>query len=216
MPGVMIGMHVGIWFLQNILFFDLIVLCTLLYLYAFTNDNDGPWALWERQWPLPPLAPSRSLPDTQWPAGLQALTAMLAACWVLAIEYYPLTAMQMYAIPNLSGTVTWYRVVAQTASGRAWRAYPEAVIPALKDSRYRRVIKLCFEPEQRQVCERFLYLTGHLINAQKGRQERVDYLEIQRWTWDFRAQPWHPTHGDIEARHGVWVQSPNTSVKHVK
>jgi hypothetical protein len=118
----------------------------------------------------------------------------------------------MYAIPNVSGTVTWYRVVAQTASGQMSRVYPEAVIPALDDSRYRRVIKLCFVPEQQHVCERFLHITGHLLNAQQGRQESVDYLEIQRWTWDFRAQPGHPQQGEIEARHRVRVRPPHASV----
>ena len=197
MPVLMIGIHLGIWLLQNILFFDLIALCALLCLYAYTNNHHEP---------------QPELPHTWWPIGLQGLTAMLIACWALGIEYYPLTAMQMYAIPNVSGTVTWYRVVAQTASGQMSRVYPEAVIPALDDSRYRRVIKLCFVPEQQHVCERFLYITGHLLNAQQGRQESVDYLEIQRWTWDFRAQPGHPQQGEIEARYRVRVRPPHASV----
>lgn len=216
MPAVMIGMHLGIWLLQNILFFDLIILCTLLYAYAYTNDTYGPWALWSKRWrPLPPPATPLVLPATRWPAGLQGLTALLVVCWALAIEYFPLTAMQMYAIPNVSGTVSWYRVVARTLTGEVSRAYPEAVIPALKDSRYRRVSKLCFEPEQRQVCERFLQTTGRLLNAQIERQEPIEALEVQRWKWNFRARPRHPDHGEIEARYRVRVLSPNASAQSV-
>jgi|GEM_PF-2169104 len=174
-PGVMIAMHVGIVLLQHILFFDLIVLLGLLYAFQWFEGRDE--------------APTRevaSRPVARWaPRAVGVMTAVLAACWLLTIEFFPLTAMQMYSHnrKNLE-FVEYYQIVAHDSDGEVRRAYPEHVVPALRDSRYRAILRSCFDDELRPSCERFLQKIGAMMN---DRGDGVLALEVQKRHWNHRA-----------------------------
>lgn len=207
-PALTLGMHLGIWLLQNVLFFDLLLLQAIFYDWSSLRA-----ALAARCLPLlAALAPSafasadaashaeaRGSGDA--PRRLRALAAVLVAVWALRIEEFPFTAMQMYSKPNLSGVIDWYAVVAETESGARVRAPIERAIPAFRDARYRRVIRQSFDadPAKRALGERFLraFLDAH--NAQAGPRERLAVVEAQRWRWDYARDP-------DDAAHGVLVE----------
>jgi hypothetical protein len=186
-------MHLGIWLLQNVLFFDLILLQAIWVDWgALTRVRGVSGSASESK-------PSTDLSPASWPGRVRALAALLIACWALRIEEFPFTAMQMYSKPNLTGVIDWYAVVATDESGRRFRAPIEAAIPALRDARYRRVIRQSYDasPEKRALAEQFLaaFLRAHNRNAPPG--GRIVAVEAQRWRWDYSRHPHDAAHGEL-------------------
>jgi Vitamin K-dependent gamma-carboxylase len=191
LPALTLGMHLGIWLLQNVLFFDLILLQAIwLDWSALTKGRDVPRSAsdGERRQELAPAS---------WPRRVRVLAALLITCWALRIEEFPFTAMQMYSKPNLTGVIDWYAVVATDESGNRFRAPIEAAIPAFRDARYRRVIRQSYgpSPEKRAFGEAFLaaFLRAHNRTATPG--ERIVAVEAQRWRWDYARDPDDSAHG---------------------
>lgn len=215
-PALTLGMHLGIWLLQNVLFFDLILLQAVFYdwralRHALAAGRLPPLATLTPS-PLPSLARSApsdlgAAPEATpcWPRRLRALAALGIVCWAIRIEEFPFTAMQMYSQPNLTGVIEWHAVVAETESGRRIRAPIERAIPAFRDARYRRVIRQSFGagPEKRALGEAFLgaFLRAH--NARSAPAERLAAAEAQRWRWDYRRDPDDPAHGALVERFTV-------------
>jgi hypothetical protein len=208
LPALTLGMHLGIWLLQNVLFFDLILLQAL-----FTDWRAIRLALAAGRLPslaeltpAPKAAPADRVAAPRdvggWPRRLRALAALAITCWALRLEEFPFTAMQMYSQPNLSGVIDWLAVVGETASGERMRAPIERALPAFRDARYRRVIRQAFgrDAEKRALGEAFLaaFLRAH--NARAAPAERLVAVEAQRWRWDYRREPDHPTHGVLLER----------------
>ena len=214
-PALTLGKHVGIWLLQNVLFFDLMLLqavfCdwrairlalaagrlpALATLTPAASTTAGP---------APPAELAAPSGANRWPRRLRALAALGFACWAIRIEEFPFTAMQMYSQPNLTGVIEWFAVVAETASGERIRAPIEQAIPAFRDARYRRVIRQSFGAgaEKRALGETFLatFLRAH--NAQAAPGARLVAAEAQRWRWDYRRTPGDPAHGLLVERFTV-------------
>ncbi len=192
LPAIMLGMHVGIWFLQNVLFFDLILLQAVFIDWRPSRDSAAPAP-----------APATAVREANWPRRLRALAALLITCWALRIEEYPFSAMQMYSKPNLSGEIDWLAVVATFESGEQGRAPIERAIPAFRDSRYRRVLRQGFEPEQQALALEFLAAFARVHNANAAPGAHIAALEVQRWHWDYARAPGDPRHGEIADRYGL-------------
>jgi hypothetical protein len=193
LPVLTLGMHLGIWLLQNVLFFDLILLQAIWVDWsALPRVLDVPRSASEAK-RSPELAPA------SWPRRVRALAALLITCWALRIEEFPFTAMQMYSKPNLTGVIDWYAVVATDESGKRFRAPIEAAIPAFRDARYRRVIRQSYDPspEKLALAEEFLaaFLRAHNGTATPG--ERIVAVEAQRWRWDYLHDPDDSAHGEL-------------------
>lgn len=133
------------------------------------------------------------------PLALSGLTVLLMLCWFYRVELYPLTGMQMYTRPR-SGIVTYYKVLARRESGETSRARLEDAIRAMADGRYRKVIRMCFQPGQVPICEKFLRACGTAYNNKAHPGEKVTQFEIQKWAWDFRTNPSDPEHGKLVDR----------------
>ncbi len=206
LPVVTLGMHFGIWLLQNVLFFDLILLQAIVFDWsALRRFQPGARAGTAPQ-PLTPAGPGADPAPANaavaWPRRVRALAALLITCWAIRIEEYPFTAMQMYSQPNLSRVIDWVAVVATDASGARFRAPIERAIPAFRDARYRRVIRQSFggDGEKRALAEAFLraFLRAH--NAGAAPAARLVAVEAQRWRWDFGRAPDDPAHGVLAER----------------
>ncbi len=201
LPLVMLGMHLGIWLLQNVLFFDLMILQAVFYDWS-------PAIGWLRERlertrtvRLQSAALAGSLPTPiDGPRRLRALAGLLILCWAIRIEEYPFTAMQMYSKPNHSGVIEWYAVLATYESGAVGKAPIEQVFPALRDARYRRAIRRGFETDGRPVADAFLRALATTHNARAAPGSRITALEVQRWRWDFARDPRDPDHGELDAR----------------
>ena len=191
LPAITLGMHLGIWFLQNVLFFDLMLLQAILF-----GSRALPGS----------LAPASKEPvsrEPNWPRRVRLLAALLITCWALRIEEYPFTAMQMYSKPNLTGEIDWIAVVATFESGELRRAPIGDAIPALRDARYRRVLRRGFERYEQALAKEFLtaFALAHNANAKPG--SRITSVEAQLWRWNYSRAPNDPRHGALVERYGV-------------
>jgi hypothetical protein len=105
----------------------------------------------------------------------------------------------------MSGVLHWYAVRATYESGIVAKAPIEAAIPALRDARYRRLVRLGFGPKARPTAELFLhaFVTAHNREAPPG--ERIIAVEVQRWRWDFARDPHALEHGVLEEGYGISI-----------
>jgi hypothetical protein len=184
LPATMLLMHVGILLLQNILFFDLIILQALFL------DLGG---IWRKVRGVAVAAPA-AIDDSAWGTRRQrriavALSATLVLFWVLRLEFYPLTAMQMFS--KVRGpVVVWETATAQRSDGGRMRAPIEQSIPAMADSRYRRILQRAIGPEGSNdpTVQAFFEACARAWNEQATPAERIVAFEVTRWRWDYEAE----------------------------
>ena len=134
------------------------------------------------------------------PLTVSVLASILLLCWVLRIEFYPFTAMQMYTRWGPIRPITYYKVLARYESGETSRAPLETAIKALADSRYRMVIANAFSPTKVELCERYLTAVAAAHNRRASPGKRLTEFEIQKWDWDFVANPTDPSYGVLSER----------------
>jgi len=129
---------------------------------------------------------------------------VLLYCWLYRIEFYPFTAMQMYAGVNTSGVITYTKTLAHHESGTIYPARFEDYIAVYShNARYGRVLGQCIEQKQLKdadICEKFLRAAAAAHNEIGHHGEKVTKYEIQIWTWDFRSYPFDPNHGKVTER----------------
>ena len=147
----------------------------------------------------PPVLASRS---RVWPYGIAvaALIAVLGFFWFRAIEFYPFTAVQMFT--RAAGhTVTYYRTLSHRSNGTVATIHLEDTLDVwATNSRYEPLFSLCFhEGEQKELCRETLSILGGAYNKKVPPADRITRLEVQRWKWDFVADPDDPDHGELEA-----------------
>ncbi len=186
LPLAAIGMHVAILLLQNVAFFDQLALQLLFF---------------DFRWLLRPLEKRRSRveagmgpPDTGaaivGARRVRRLAGLLLLAWALKVEFFPLSAMQMYATRDRSATVEYLMVDARLASGATRPAPLEEAIPALADSRYRWLLRRGFESEPRRaLAVAYLEAAACAYNRQVEAPERIVAFRVERRRWEFRRDP---------------------------
>ena len=208
-PTIMMLSQVGIIFLQNILFVDLLVLAACFADASLLPILKSWWATIRARWSprgafiTPASATTAPCPDSPpatahspWPAAAVAgLICLLVTCWLWRIEGYPFTAMQMFSGTNRSGTVDFYKVLAHHATGDSARISLTDVLGAEADFRYRYHLQGAFNPLTAPIATQYLALAGTVLNRHAPPGNRVTRLEVQHWQWNFRAQPQSPTYG---------------------
>lgn len=212
MPTVMGLTHLGILFLQNIFFFDLIFL--QLIFVDFTSVRKAIARRFKMQdtsrEPNPPGAATERpsiVARLRYPLLVSVLITLLSFCWFYRVEFYPLTAMQMFSGKTTSGAIGYMKVLGHYDSGVVERIYPERIIPALFDTRYRLTLKGCFAEELQsvQTCGAFLETVAAVHNRTAEPGHKLAQIEIQRWQWNFLTEPTHPNYGRLAKRHVVEV-----------
>ena len=208
LPALTLGMHLGIWLLQNVLFFDLILLQAVFYDWRALRSRGLPGLA-----PAPVAAGARDpgaareddVASRTWTPRLRALCALLIGAFAIRIEEFPFTAMQMYSKPNLTGVIEWYSVVAESARGERFRAPIEDAFPALRDARYRRVIRQSFSGDDRDraLGEEFLAAFLRVHAERVATADPIVAVEARQWRWDFARQPNDSAHGELVARFEV-------------
>ena len=212
LPAAMALVHIGILFLQNILFLDLILLQAVFYDWrparltverwwaayrvpARTAPGDGTPTLPERAAPVERMHRRGAL------ASL-AIAGFLASWWITHIEFYPFTTMKMFAAPYASmETIEYVWAVAHYEDGTSGRAPFERWIGATADSRYRRVIAGAFGgAESRALCRKFLDASLRAAFLY-GEAPRPVSIEIQLWRWNVVDDPGNPDHGVLVDRY---------------
>jgi hypothetical protein len=188
LPAVMLAMHVGILFLQNILFFDLILLQAVFY-------NFRPLLRRLRlRLSAPPASALVGALRTGSPRPTLVLACFLTLFWVFRIEFYPITGMQMFS--KKRGEPVVYEIArARLRSGEVIRAPIEDCIGAMADSRYRRILLMAFEPDDERVAGEFMDVCMRRWNASARRSAQMIEIELQLWHWYYLSQPTGPPYG---------------------
>lgn len=225
-PLMTLGMHVGILFIQNILFLDLMLIQAIFYNWRPLADR-----MWSRiraadykalRWvtaandafpaTAPATAHSSSSPparSTRW--GMPGLGAVILVgtifVWMQFIEIYPLTGMRMYSNYSVPQTIHYNRVDLITTDGQTQTLDLGDWVNALGQARFRPLISLAFEPEdRRQPLDDFLEMA-----VPRGNQRLPDGLEVQtvvftRYAWDYVDDRDSPTFGEPVARYEYHVK----------
>jgi len=127
--------------------------------------------------------------------AMSGVIFVLLYCWFHRIEFYPFTAMQMFAGVDTSGVIYYEKVLAHRESGVITRARFEDDIGVMAhNGRYLRVLRRCM---QQSTCKKFLHAAASAHNKKARPGEKVTKYEIQVWKWDFRSNPSDPNHGNV-------------------
>jgi hypothetical protein len=93
-------------------------------------------------------------------------------------------------------------VLARYESGITSPSRLEDGIGALAfDGRYSPFLEQCFgEPSDINTCKKFLSAEASVYNKKARAGGKITHYEIQQWSWDFRANPLDPQHGNLVKR----------------
>jgi hypothetical protein len=124
------------------------------------------------------------------PLAVAALAAFMLTIWAHEVEFFPLTALQMYSQPvwRSHDPLITYRVLAVRESGEASRAaWDEVVGPYRRNARFRAFLWNYFDsPAQAERLRRFMTAAGDAWNRTAPAGRRVTRMEAQAWEsmWD--------------------------------
>lgn len=177
MPIVMALMHLGIWMLQRVLFFDLILIQVLFLVPP----------QWFMGGPIRPLLPKGTFwsQEHRWPKPVIGLLAALAIVWMTRLEWYPITDMHMYTRVDTKGVLRYPQIVAHLASGKQVEERPEKVIKAMRDARYRHLLEISKKEEFEPTAREFFEKCGHLHNEHHTKDDPIVAFEVMWKRWQF-------------------------------
>lgn len=133
--------------------------------------------------------------------ALAAIIAIQTLFWLNRLEFYPFTSVQMFT--GKPGTVvTYYKTLGHWESGRVSTLRLEDTIGVLAlNSRYEALFELCFgNSAQSGLCQKTVLILGSAYNKKVAAGDKLTQLEIQRWKWDFGANPRDPNYGQMDTR----------------
>src|SRR5688572_5883771 len=205
LPVMIAMMHLGIYLLQGLRFFDLMFLQLIFF--------DGPaivarvkrWvpAIFVRRVrafagagggdaPLGPRYPT--LVRWTYPIAGCAIVVTMLGVWSRQIEFYPFSSMNLYASFNGTSVITHYRVVARYPSGERERIYLQHVVDLLERTNFRQSIARGFHPPSHpegKMAREYLRACGEAHNEENPHAPIAE-IEVQQWEWDYRAEPHAP------------------------
>jgi hypothetical protein len=207
MPPLTVMLHVGILLFQNILFLDLILL--QLIFFDFDRRSRG------REIRVSTPAEASS---THRSAGLAlaSVALFLGGWWVGNKDYYPLTAMKMFAGNVSRSTRIEYQTIwAQTKSGDRFEARLEDAIGVLHDTRYRELIAVFGKRKGvRRKTAKLLDAVAAEWNQTRSASNAIVAFEIQNRNWDYAKNPDDLERGRVSGRYVHKVRPlPTTSAK---
>jgi hypothetical protein len=219
-PPLTALLHVGILFLQNILFFDLILLQGVFVNWRRIGNQLFAWGGFEHARAGKAVADVRANALNEktltggsrvrtWCAGTSAVVVLLAWCWVFQVEWYPLTAMQMYSKRDpVNSLATYYKAVTEYDDGTLNPAEFDRWIGAVADGRYRRALREAIKGEQ-EYCEKFFAACGERANAvESSTGHRIVAFEVQQWQWDLETDISSASCGRMVSRRFFELSSP--------
>lgn len=251
LPLAMAGMHVGIFFAQNILFGDMLVLNALMVFLLWLErkeaavkahrghvDQSSTEAKGRSLFAVEEDAVEKVAQDTddqllhsdvehavevgdsarkgkgnygagskhehaEKPATLAAralfwMLLALGASAAVGLEAYPLTSVQMYIFKVVSGTVLYHELLEMPGEVKS---RPEESVAILKDGRYRRALRSCFEDGSGEAAVRGTERDGTdgggaecrallELAARTSQSHGTTWVEARQVRWVFRSDPY--------------------------
>lgn len=207
LPYAAAFMHLGIWLLQNILFYDMLLLQLVFVDWSKIRDTvrrrlaaghgqAAPITATTAPRPTRAAAPAHGVS----PLGVSAIAVAVALVWVVGVEFYPLTGWPMYSRWQPSAEVGQTKVYTRDESGAVLRAYLSDAIPALAGTRAVPSLSKCFDPNDAagiRLCRGLLAAAAAAYNRIAPPGRRVVQFELKKWSWDLRAFPTDPRHATL-------------------
>jgi predicted DCC family thiol-disulfide oxidoreductase YuxK len=130
------------------------------------------------------------------PLAVSGIALLLLGCWVNRVEFYPLTAMQMFSTYDTTGTVIHYRVYMTDEAGNTRIAYLEHM--GVGNTRYRPTLKNAFvDPPGREKCHELLAKCADYWNRRVPPEQRVAKFEVHMLVWDFINDRYNEHYGEV-------------------
>ena len=197
LPAFIASMHVGILFIQNIFFPDLLAIQAVFYNWRAPLDR-----VRGRMRAAPPEHPAErrgfSRPERRLVVVAVAFTLVSYANWAARTEAFPFTAWQMFSGRATPGPVEHVRPMVVYQDGTRERARFERWIWAVADGRFRWLLTNWERrPERIAHLRRFLDACTLLANRGAPPGRRVAYFEIEVWEWDYLRHPLGPEHATL-------------------
>lgn len=196
LPIMALGVHLGILVFQHILFLDLLLL-QLVFL-----DVDWVANFWRRRYRKDVESVDVAREDKSpsplsyiSTASLAAIIALLLLAWTWRVEYYPITAWNMYAKPEPKRPVFYLKVAATLEDGRSIDI-PLADCSPLVIPNVRYFLIDAFRVKGRNgLIDQFLDFYVQRSNRRLTFGSPITEIEIQRWRWNYQAEPNNPRFG---------------------
>ena len=196
LPIMALGVHLGILVFQHILFLDFL-LAQLVFL-----DVDWLANSWQRRYrksvePAPVVREDKPPLPLSYisTASLAAVIALLLLAWTWRVEYYPITAWNMYAKPEPKRPVFYLKVAATLEDGRSIDI-PLADCSPLVIPNVRYFLMGAFRTKGRNgMIDDYLDVYVKRCNRRLTFGSPITEIEIQRWRWNYQAEPNNPRFG---------------------
>ncbi|MDQ3440734.1 MAG: DCC1-like thiol-disulfide oxidoreductase family protein, partial [Planctomycetota bacterium] len=145
------------------------------------------------------------------PVVITGLLSFLLAVWVVRLEWYPFTSVQMFSTHDNSGVLTYYKCFATDAFGNRYEAPLEKMGRGV--SRYRPILSGAFyNAAGRKKCIGMLQFCGTTHNAAHPKNPVVK-LEVERREWDFVQHRKDTNYGATVDRLVVTFDAPGAHVR---
>ena len=197
LPVMAFGVHLGILVFQHILFLDLLLL-QLIFLDVdrFTN-------FWRRRFRInlqSPAAVSHAdksrHPLSYISTGtVAAMIVIFLLGWVWRVEYYPITSWHMYAKPEPKRPVFYLKIAATLEDGRSidipLANFSPVVIPNVRYF----LMNAFIVKRRNDIVDQYLEFFVQRRNRDLSFGSPITGIEIQRWRWNYIAEPNNPRFG---------------------
>lgn len=123
------------------------------------------------------------------------------------IEFFPITAFQMFSYPE-GKMVDYDKLTVLLEDGNELKIFPHKVLPVLKDGYTRRYISDAVEDPK--VAQEFTdaFARAYERRIRKPGKPKIKEVRFEKWKWSFDRDPRDPNHGYVVKRS---VAAPGSS-----
>lgn len=216
LPLGAVGLHLGIFVAQEILFLDLLLIHVVFYDHRAWAERAAAWisaklppglvALFGGTNPQTPTrsespaganprAPERSRLGSTLTATLALIPVVYTGSIALGIEFYPVTTWGMYSDRTQTSVVeyTWFHGI--DSAGRTVKVRFEDAFGALSFNRTYDIIPRAFDPKTQGEVHAMLARYAEIHNRELPASEQLTAIEFDLRAWDFVAEPDDPARG---------------------
>lgn len=203
MPMVIVGMHAGIWLIQNVSFVDMILIQLVFYNIAdLLKPAPAPEGIADE---TPDSAAELRKPRLL-PVLVLFVVAAQGVIWIHRIEWYPITATQMYSRALGSGAVEYHELLVIYADGTRRADSPGHDIPTYWEGRARPLAQAALRGSVRRP-DAFFAHWAKVHNQDAPPERQIVAFELNNRVWSYREHPGDPDRGEIDRFYRYDVQA---------
>ncbi len=202
LPLVIVGLHLGIWLLQEIMFIDALILPAMFISFPYMATKFG-WINSKEKEEQQTITTTTVLEKSEPVVSKKGfllikgiivfIPLMMLVTWYGKIEYYPLNGWSIYSFKVKATNSKYYKVMAYKANGDSLRISPGRMIGALTEGRGFNRLKgihnsrASAEYQERSVT--YLHDCVKAYNSSATEKNKIIKLDVQVWKWAYNKQP---------------------------